>query len=187
MRKHSHCWRYHLKARDEGRRDGWETVFSTPPTIDFLPLLKPNQEPVGKVAREMLFAEEQGKVREWVRAAHFFTVVFQIPGQCLGYHGPSVKFYWGTDDPLILIRFYYGPKWQQQINSGVFALSKFCLTVNSFKAIKEFRDEYHFMLLSSVAHCMDKLRVLLVRELPSRAWRESSVSHQPEHPCPNPP
>lgn len=92
-----------------------------------------------------------------------------------------------TDDPLILIRFYYGPKWQQQINSGVFALSKFCLTVSSFKAIKEFRDEYHFMLLSSVAHCMDKLRVLLVRELPSRAWRESSVSHQPEHPCPNPP
>lgn len=42
----------------------------------------------------------------------------------------------------------------------------------------EFRDKSYFMFLSSVADCMDKLR-LLVKELPSKAWRETSISHKP--------
>ena len=51
LKRYSHGWRYHLKpGMGMEVMDEKSSGFSTPLTIDFLPLLKHNQGPVGKRA-----------------------------------------------------------------------------------------------------------------------------------------
>lgn len=51
LKRYSHRWRYHLKPRMGVEvMDEKSSGFSTPPTIDFIPMLKHKQEPVGKRA-----------------------------------------------------------------------------------------------------------------------------------------